>query len=99
MVKKKSRKKIIKAPVPKLDTIFNCPLCGHKKSVTVHFDKKNNLGYLKCKNCKIEYESKIKRADAYIDVYYRWINDLEKKREKENEEDELPHFYRRFQRK
>ena len=88
MVKKKSRRKIIKAPVPKLDTIFNCPLCGHKKTVAVTFNKKENKGYLRCKACKEEFESDLKRADTFIDIYYRWVNYLEKKKEKE-EENEL----------
>ena len=88
MVKKKTRRKVIKAPIPKLDTIFNCPLCGQKKTVAVTFDKKINIGYLRCKACKKSYESKIKRADTFIDIYYRWVNQLEKDREKELEEEE-----------
>ena len=55
MVKKKTRRKVIKAPIPKLDTIFNCPLCGQKKTVAVTFDKINNKGYLLCKTCKKNY--------------------------------------------
>ena len=88
MVKKKSRRKIIKAPVPKLDTVFNCPLCGHKKTVAVIFNKKENMGYLRCKGCNEEYTSKLRRADAYIDIYYRWVDALQKKRNKEEEEQE-----------
>ena len=88
MVKKKSRRKIIKAPVPKLDTVFNCPLCGHKKTVAVVFNKKENIGYLRCKGCKEEYTSNLRRADAYIDIYYRWVDELQKKRNKEEEEQE-----------
>ena len=88
MVKKKSRRKIIKAPVPKLDTIFNCPLCGQKKTVAVNFIKKENKGFLRCKACKEEFISPLKRADTFIDIYYRWVNSLEKRKEKEEEEDE-----------
>ena len=88
MVKKKSRRKIIKAPVPKLDTVFNCPLCGHKKTVAVVFNKKENIGYLRCKGCKEEYTSNLRRADAYIDIYYRWVDELQKRRNKEEEEQE-----------
>ena len=86
MVKKKSRRKIIKAPVPKLDTVFNCPLCGHKKTVAVVFNKKENVGHLRCKGCNEEYTSKLRRADAYIDIYYRWVDYLQKRRNKEEEE-------------
>ena len=88
MVKKKSRRKIIKAPVPKLDTVFNCPLCGHKKTVAVVFNKKLNVGKLRCKGCNEEYSSKLRRADAYIDIYYRWVDELQKRRNKEEEEQE-----------
>ena len=88
MVKKKSRRKIIKAPVPKLDTVFNCPLCGHKKTVAVVFNKKENVGHLRCKGCNEEYTSKLRRADAYIDIYYRWVDELQKRRNKEEEEQE-----------
>ena len=88
MVKKKSRRKIIKAPVPKLETVFNCPLCGHKKTVAVVFNKKENKGYLRCKGCNEEYSSKLRRADAYIDIYYRWVDELQKRRNKEEEEQE-----------
>ena len=87
MVKKKSRRKIIKAPIPKLDTIFNCPCCGHKKTVAVNFDKKNNKGYLRCKACKKSYEANLRRADTFIDIYYKWVNKLEQEREKELEEE------------
>ena len=86
MVKKKSRRKIIKAPVPKLDTVFNCPLCGHKKTVAVVFNKKENIGYLRCKGCNEVYTSNLRRADAYIDIYYRWVDYLQKRRNKEEEE-------------
>ena len=88
MVKKKSRRKIIKAPVPKLETVFNCPLCGRKKTVAVVFNKKTNDGNLRCKACNEAFSSKLRRADAYIDIYYRWIDDLQKRRNKEEEEQE-----------
>ncbi len=35
MSKKKSRKRVIKTIVPKVSTVFDCPFCNHKKSVTV----------------------------------------------------------------
>ena len=46
MVKKKTRRKIIKPPQPKLDTVFNCLVCGHKKSVVVKFNRKEKTGPL-----------------------------------------------------
>ena len=88
MVKKKTRRKIVKPPQPKLDTVFNCLLCGHKKSVVVKFNRKEKKGYLRCKVCSANFETNIFPADAYIDVYYRWVDEVEKENEESSEEDE-----------
>ena len=80
MVKKKTRRKIVKPPQPKLDTVFNCLLCGHKKSVVVKFNRKEKKGYLRCKVCSANFETNIFPADAYIDVFYRWVDEVEKER-------------------
>ena len=85
MAKKKQRKKIYKIPEPKLEKIFNCPECGRKKVVEVHFNKRDNKGYLRCRACGEEYESKLKRASDPIDIYYNWINHRDNEREKNNE--------------
>ena len=74
MAKKRQRKKVYKPPQPKLETQFNCPECGRKKVVEVHFNKRDNKGYLRCRACGEEYESKLKRASEPIDIYYNWIN-------------------------
>ena len=62
-----------------------------KKVVEVHFDKRENKGYLRCRACGEEFESKLKRASEPIDIYYNWINhrDLEREKniKKNNEED------------
>ena len=83
MAKKRQRKKVYKPPAPKLETQFNCPECGRKKVVEVRFIKRENKGYLRCRACGIEYETKLKKASAFIDVYYDWIDHREQ--EKENE--------------
>ena len=88
MVKKKTRRKIVKPPQPKLDTVFNCLLCGHKKSVVVKFNRKEKKGYLRCKVCSANFETNIFPADAYIDVYYRWVDEIEKERDKSSSEEE-----------
>ena len=85
MAKKRQRKKIYKIPVPKLEKTFNCPECGRKKVVEVRFNKKEHKGYLRCRACGDEYETKLKRASAPIDVYYQWIDEKDKEREKEYE--------------
>ena len=85
MAKKRQRKKVYKPPQPKLETQFNCPECGRKKVVEVHFNKRDNKGYLRCRACGEEYESKLKRASEPIDIYYNWINHRDNEREKNNE--------------
>ena len=85
MAKKRQRKKIYKIPVPKLEKTFNCPECGRKKVVEVRFNKKEHKGYLRCRACGDEYETKLKRASAPIDVYHQWIDEKDKEREKEYE--------------
>ena len=85
MAKKRQRKKIYKIPVPKLEKTFNCPECGRKKVVEVRFNKKEHKGYLRCRACGDEFETKLKRASAPIDVYYQWIDEKDKEREKEYE--------------
>ena len=90
MAKKRQRKKVYKPPPPKLETQFNCPECGRKKVVEVHFDKRENKGHLRCRACGEEYESKLKRASEPIDIYYNLINhrdiEIERNNKKNNEE-------------
>ena len=91
MAKKRSRKKIIKPPQPKLSTVFNCPECGYKKTVVVRFNRRDNKGLLICKRCGVEYEGKLKKASAFIDIYYEWLDKREmeeKKNEKLRKNDE-----------
>ena len=83
MAKKRQRKKIYKIPEPKLEKTFNCPECGRKKVVEVRFNKKESKGYLRCRACGDNYEAKLKKASAPIDVYYEWIDYVDKEREKE----------------
>ena len=87
MVKKKTRRKVIKPPQPKLETVFNCCECGQKKTVAVKFDRKAKIGYLRCKACNVEFETKLRPADAYIDVYYRWVDEIEKEKERSSDEE------------
>ena len=83
MAKKRQRKKIYKIPEPKLEKTFNCPECGRKKVVEVRFNKKENIGYLRCRACGDNYEARLKKASSPIDVYYQWIDFKDEEREKE----------------
>ena len=88
MVKKKTRRKVIKPPQPKLDTVFSCYKCGHKKTIEVKFNRKEKLAKLRCKACGLKFETNIRPADAYIDIYYRWIDEIEAKEKKKNSDEE-----------
>ena len=85
VTKKKQRKKVYKPPAPKLETQFSCPECGRKKVVEVRFIKKENKGYLRCRACGEQYETKLKRASTPIDIYYSWIDERDQKKEKDND--------------
>ena len=61
------------------------PECGRKKVVEVRFIKKENKGYLRCRACGEQYETKLKRASTPIDIYYSWIDERDQKKEKEND--------------
>ena len=89
MAKKRQRNKIYKIPVPKLEKTFNCPECGRKKVVEVRFNKKENKGYLRCRACGDNYETKLKKASSPIDVYYQWIDFKDEEREKEEYDNKI----------
>ena len=81
MAKKRQRKKAYKPPNPKLGSSFNCPECGRKKVVEVKFNKRENKGYLRCRGCGVEFNTKLKRATTPIDIYYSWIDHRDEEKE------------------
>ena len=82
MAKKRQRKKMYRPPNPRLQTSFNCPECGRKKVVEVKFNKRENVGYLRCRGCGIDFNTKLKKASTPIDVYYNWIDQRDEEKEK-----------------
>ena len=84
MAKKTQRKKVYKPQVPKLVAQFNCPECGRKKVVEVHFNKREKKGYLRCKACREQYNTNLKRASTPIDIYYEWINHRDREKQEGN---------------
>ena len=84
MAKRRQRRKVYRPPVQKLENQFNCPECGQKKVVEVHFIKREKKGYLRCRYCREEYESKLKKASEPIDIYYNWINHREFEKDKKH---------------
>ena len=88
MTKRKSAKKKVKFQIPKLIKIFNCPLCGNKNSVFVEFIKGIDKGFLECHSCRTNGVFPRKRADKNIDIFYKWINELNKKSDEENKKEQ-----------
>ena len=68
MVKKKTRRKVIKPPQPKLDTVFNCYKCGTKKTIEVNGETFN------LNNGNIELNAGIS-ADEALNVTFTVADD------------------------
>jgi transcription elongation factor Elf1 len=96
---KKTRKRIIKQAVPKVETVFDCPFCSHKRCIFVEIDKRKKIAKIKCKICFNDYSQSIKSLTEPIDVYYDWLDkcvEINNKKEKddnsyfdEDEEDKI----------
>lgn len=77
MGKKKSSQKPVKREKPKLDTIFNCPMCNSANSVTCEMDKDRMIGQVTCKDCRANFAADITPISDPIDVYCDWIDACE----------------------
>ena len=60
-----------------LDILFDCPFCNHEKSCEVRMDKSRKTGYIKCRSCQADYQTKITPLDEPLDVYNEWIDACE----------------------
>lgn len=75
--RKRATKPPPKKKAPKLDTIFDCPYCGHEKTVDCVIDKSTSIGKVKCRICGVSHESVINKLEEAIDVYANWIDACE----------------------
>ena len=64
-------KKKVKRP---LEQTFECPFCNVKECVTVQFVPEEKKALLSCSSCGVKYESKYKKIDQAIDIFYEWID-------------------------
>ena len=58
------RKSKVKAPSRKkytVPTVFDCPVCHHKQSLTVKMNKAKKNGQLECSVCELKWETKIEQ--------------------------------------
>ncbi len=74
--KKAKRTKIRKRAPLKLETKFDCVKCHHEKSVECKIHKASKIGNAYCRICEAQYSCNINSLDNPIDIYYRWIDDL-----------------------
>eukprot|EP00347_Sterkiella_histriomuscorum_P022851 403336914 len=79
MGKRKQKKmKAAKKLTKKLETVFDCPFCNHSQCVEIKLVRDKQIGYLSCRVCNVNYQSKIHHLSAAVDVYCAWIDDCHK---------------------
>ncbi|QDZ26029.1 transcription elongation factor 1 [Chloropicon primus] len=66
---------------PKVPTIFDCPFCQRKKSVTAELRHKTGTARIECRHCKAYYDCEINSLSEPIDVYSEWIDKCEQENE------------------
>eukprot|EP01057_Protomagalhaensia_wolfi_P002881 Protomagalhaensia_wolfi_Nauph_80__2880@NODE_2976_length_928_cov_815_245219_g2333_i0_p1_GENE_NODE_2976_length_928_cov_815_245219_g2333_i0NODE_2976_length_928_cov_815_245219_g2333_i0_p1_ORF_typecomplete_len182_score52_12Elf1/PF05129_13/1_3e23Rubredoxin/PF00301_20/0_28Rubredoxin/PF00301_20/4_NODE_2976_length_928_cov_815_245219_g2333_i0363908 len=71
------RRAPIKAPLPKLDSEFDCPFCAALKSVQVQIKKRELIAQLQCRACLVEYQTAVGPLDEPVDVFSLWIDSCE----------------------
>lgn len=76
--RKKSLKKVVKKTVAKLAVVFNCPKCSYPKCCKCTIDKRINKGSIECSVCKAHFSMPVGVLTAPVDIYARWIDELEK---------------------
>lgn len=77
MGKRKSSRKVQKAPRPKLEKVFDCPYCNHNKTVEVSFKKAEQRASISCRVCAVAWETRLTALTEAIDVYSDWIDACE----------------------
>jgi transcription elongation factor Elf1 len=77
MGKRKSSRKVQKAPKPKLEKVFDCPFCNHNKTVEICFKKADQKASISCRVCTVSWETKMTPLMEAIDVYSDWIDACE----------------------
>ncbi|KAK8816979.1 hypothetical protein AV274_0906 [Blastocystis sp. ATCC 50177/Nand II] len=76
--RKKAQKKVTKKEVAKLAVVFNCPKCSYPKCCKCTIDKKSNVGNIECSICKAKFQMPTGILTEPVDIYARWIDELEK---------------------
>jgi len=78
MGKRKSSRVKQKAPRPKLDTVFDCPFCNHKKTVEVNFEAGRTRANISCRVCAASWSNTVSALTEPIDLYSEWIDECQK---------------------
>lgn len=75
--RKRATKPPPKRKSAKLEKIFDCPFCGHEKTVDCVLERDINIGKVECRICTVKYSTHIHRLEEEIDVYSKWIDACE----------------------
>eukprot|EP01108_Squamamoeba_japonica_P007810 TRINITY_DN6770_c0_g1_i1.p1 TRINITY_DN6770_c0_g1~~TRINITY_DN6770_c0_g1_i1.p1 ORF type:complete len:202 (-),score=36.10 TRINITY_DN6770_c0_g1_i1:25-546(-) len=87
MGKRKSKKAPARKKRAGVPTVFNCPFCNHKESVSCTMDRVQGRAKIECRVCKTEYECSCEEIHEPIDIYSEWIDQcaILAQQEEENE--------------
>lgn len=75
--RKRATKPPPKAKAAKLDVIFDCPFCGHEKTVDCTIERDISVGKVECRVCGVKHSSTINKLEEAVDVYANWIDACE----------------------
>ena len=75
--RRRSAKKVNVVRKQALATTFTCPFCLTEKSITCKMDRTKNIGYLSCRVCLANFQSRITYLSEPVDVYSEWVDACE----------------------
>ena len=58
----------------KVAKVFDCPYCSRRETVEVKINKKERIGTLNCRVCKVKYEMRIGNLTKEVDIFCSWID-------------------------
>jgi transcription elongation factor Elf1 len=76
MAKKKARQKIVKKPIAKLETRFDCPVCSHENVVQCKIKLAKKRGIVFCSVCDANFSCAVTSIEKPTDIYHNWIDEI-----------------------
>ncbi len=78
------RKKVVRIPRKHLPKFFPCPRCG-KETVRVEILRDQGIGIVGCGSCGLKEQLPVKQAQAEIDVYCMFTDQIYGKAKKSSD--------------